>query len=247
MTSRSRHSLHDFAARAAAGAAFAWASFAPCLAHAQDLAPPPAMGPNMQQPQVWQPQTMTTQQLNTAEREDSGRGLEFFYVNGGAGFSYVGLPSYGPPGYRFTQSSAVGPELDLGLGVRLLVLTIGPRVRFHPLTGYDLIQANLEVAVHLPLGSLDLYGGVHGGYSMMAKTKKAFEGAATTTNSVGMSGGDVGLDLGADYYLSSLFSIGGALSGEVIFLKTSDLPPPDTKGSATGVGLVLGARAGLHF
>jgi hypothetical protein len=206
------------------------------------------MDPNQPTQQVWQPQTMTTQQLNTAEREDSGRGLEFFYVNGGAGLSYVGLPSYGPPGYRFTKSSAVGPELDLGLGVRLLVLTIGPRVRFHPLTGYNLIQANLEVAVHLPLGDLDLYGGVHGGYTMMASTKKAFEVAAgTPTNDVGMSGGDVGLDVGADYYLSSLFSIGGALTGEVIFLKTSDLPPPDTKGSATGVGLGLGARAGLHF
>ena len=196
MNSRSRPpSFHAFTARIAAGAAFGWASFSPGFAHAQDLAPPPAMGPNMQQPQVWQPQTMTTQQLNTAEREDSGRGLEFFYVNGGAGISYVGLPSYGAP------------------------------------SGYDLIQANLEVAVHLPLGSLDLYGGVHGGYSMMANTKKAFEGAATTTSTVGMSGGDVGIDLGADYYLSSTFSLGGALSGEVLFLKTSDLPPPDTKGS----------------
>ncbi len=108
------------------------------------------------------------------------------------------------------------------VGVRLLTFTLGARVR-DQLGSANLLLVNGEAAYHLVLGSSDLVLGAHGGY-------------AGVTNTGGSSGGNAGLDLGFDYYLSSAFSVGASVSPDLYF-----------GGGDPRFGLFVGPRAGLHF
>src|SRR5688572_26905980 len=54
------------------------------------LAPPSGEVPPPAQP----PPTSTEQELAEADREDSGRGLEFFWINGEIGGEHLGLQTF---------------------------------------------------------------------------------------------------------------------------------------------------------
>src|SRR4029077_6474438 len=117
------------------------ALFSAGFAYAQDLQAPPPMDPNaVGQPQQQPPQTETQQTLNQSENEDSGRGLEFFYVNGGVNATYVGMDTFSSSQLGGARADHLGPGFDLGLGLRLLIITIGPRIRFQPLSAFNMWQ-----------------------------------------------------------------------------------------------------------
>jgi hypothetical protein len=216
------------------------------FAHAQDLQAPPPMDPNavgQPQTQPQQPQTETQQTLNESETEDSGRGLEFFYLNGGVNATYVGMDTFSNSQLGVNQTKHLGPAFDLGLGLRLLIITIGPRVRFSPLSAFNLWQLDGEAAIHVPIGALDIWIGAHGGY--------ALAGALNAPNDTTVHGLDVGADFGVDYYLTKNFSIGGDASGGFFFLKRPSVDGQSgvyaVDGSSVGFGALVGARAGFHL
>lgn len=153
----------------------------------------------------------TVAQLQEGESEDSGRRLELVYVNADVGGGFIA----GGTGYGFFGAGG-------SVGVRLLTFTLGARVR-DQLGSANMLLVNGEAAYHLVLGSADLVLGAHGGY-------------AGVTNTGGGSGANAGLDVGFDYYLSSLFSVGVAVSPDLYFL-----------GGDPRFGLFAGPRAGLHF
>lgn len=239
---------------------FASTSMAACvlfttgLAQAQLSAPAP-MDPNaVGQPQSVQqgPQTETQQTLQQSESEDSGRGLELFYVNGGVNATYVGMDALSSSNFAVSRTSHLGPGFDLGLGLRLLIITIGPRLRFQPLSSFDMWQIDGEAALHIPISSLDIWFGAHGGY--------AFATSLSGLDEVKVHGADVGLDVGVDYYLTKLFSVGADGSASAFFLTRPGVgvsssnaagaaaqAPYVADGSSVGLGLLVGARAGLHF
>lgn len=150
----------------------------------------------------------TVAQLNQGESEDSGRRLELIYANLDVGGGFL---TGGGGGFFGIGGSA---------GVRLVSFTLGARVRDLVSSG-NLLLLNGEAAYHLVLGSADLVVGAHGGYATV-------KGAG--------GGGNVGLDVGVDYYLSSLFSVGASASPDLYFY-----------GGTTTFGLFVGPRAGLHF
>jgi hypothetical protein len=154
----------------------------------------------------------TVAQLNQGESEDSGRRLELVYVNADVGGGFLAGTGLSQGYFGFGASA----------GVRLLTFTLGARVRDH-LGSVNLLAIGGEAAYHLVLGSADLVLGAHGGY-------------AGVTNTLGSSGGNVGLDVGLDYYLSSTFSVGGSVSPDLYFV-----------GGSTAFGLFVGPRAGVHF
>ena len=154
------------------------------------------------------PTSGTVAQLNQSESEDSGRRLELVYVNLDVGGGFVS--GAGGNGFFGVGGSA---------GVRLVSFTFGARVRDYVSSG-NVLLLNGEAAYHLVLGSADLVIGAHGGY-------------LTAKGSGG--GGNVGLDLGVDYYLSSLFSVGATVSPDLLFA------------GDTAFGLFVGPRVGLHF
>ncbi len=187
------------------------ALLAPTAASAQ-LQPPAPFGPSPPPPAPGTaPPTGTLAQLREGESEDSGRRLELVYANVDVGGGFIA----GAGGSGFF---GVGGSL----GVRLLTFTLGARVR-DQLGSVNLLLVNGEAAYHLVLGAADLVFGAHGGY-------------AGVTNTGGSSGANVGLDLGFDQYLSSMFSVGVSASPD-LYLGSGD----------PRFGLFVGPRAGLHF
>ena len=203
------------------------------------------MDPNAvgQQQPMQPPQTETQQTLNQSENEDSGRGLEFFYVNGGVNATYVGMDTFSSSQLGVTRASHLGPGFDLGLGLRLLIITIGPRVRFQPLSAFNMWQIDGEVALHIPISSIDIWLGPHGGY--------AFAGSLDAPNDVSVHGLDLGADVGVDYYLTKNFSVGGDASAEFFFLKRPSVSGQSgvdaVDGSSVGFRALGGVRVKLHL
>src|SRR5258706_15267925 len=103
-----------------------------------------------------------------------------FYLNGGVGYGAVGLNTFlaEENGNRFTAgfvpTRADGPSADLGLGLRLTVLTLGLRGSVIALPddsaqptvgGLPLLSIDAELGFRIPLGRVEPYLFAAGGYS----------------------------------------------------------------------------------
>jgi hypothetical protein len=239
------------------------------LTASAQLRPPPPMQPRQETPQwpapaqpqpQWVPppsQSATVQQLNAGDNAGSFRRLELVYANAEIGAGYVNI------GDKFSnQASQGGAVLGLGVGVRLLIFTLGIRGRIAPLSSYLLIEANAEAGVHLPVGAWDPYLNIHGGYvhaSMNSQPLTLTIGGVTanfgSVTPPSPSGGDFGGSVGTDYYFSSLFSLGADLTLDALFLSTGDTSLATVGNqtiklqgqSNTGVAFLGSVHAGLHF
>lgn len=248
----------------------------PALAHAQDgPAPPPPMDPSSPGSPNAPPQTTqeaaTNQELDTAERSDSGRNFELFWVDTTLGGSYINMTQLSSSTFQIEKSSSGGPAFSLGAGVRFVVLVLGAQLRYNALSAFNMWQIDGQVGLKLPISKLDLLIAGHGGYSFVGSLGDASVATSTSTpaesDKVKIRGFNAGLDLGIDYYLSSVFSIGAGGYADFLFLNRppaplpaafSQLPPaqqaqvqndPLYKSSGSSVGLELGGglRLGLHF
>ncbi len=209
--------------------------------------------------------TSTTQQLDQSEKEDSGRGFELFYGRVDAGFSYQNLAAFsGGDKLGLSSKDGVGAAFSAGAGVRLLLFTLGLRGRVHTLSAFNLWQANAVIGAHLPISSLDFYGELYGGYSAANSFGSGSIPSAVrdVAGKAGVSaqGGNVGLGVGVDYYVTPYLSLGGGLSGETLLLVRNKLDAPvaapaEVRSSAlfadsaalAGVGFVASLRLGLHL
>lgn len=240
-------------------------------ARAQDLAPPPPIDPNS----PGAPNTAgklnedgksTTQQLDDAEKKDSGRNFELIYLNGDVGASYISMDSFSASNLAVQKTNSFGPAFSVGAGIRLLILAAGVRLRLNQLSSFSMWQANGEVAFHFTESKFDPYLGVHGGYSFLGTLNSSSLDDATSSSAsdVSVHGFNAGLDLGFDYYLSSLFSIGFSAMGEALFLKRPPVSLPAgipaaqadkiksqplyaNSGNSAGVGVGGFLRLGLHL
>ncbi|MFO0675345.1 MAG: hypothetical protein U0169_02350 [Polyangiaceae bacterium] len=234
----------------------------PTSAHAQ-LAPPPPMGtmpssgvPSGSGNYVSSPTAST---LSRAEKEDSGRGLEWVYANAEVGAGLVASEAFANDAVGLQNLTAVGPMFGVGAGVRLLVLTFGARFRVHALSPFTLAQIDAEAGFHVPLGKWDPYVALRGGYDFtLAMGDGAFSPLTLPSkNDVAYRGFNLGLSGGCDYYLSSLFSVGADVTFDTLFLSRPRVAAPTPTvaaeplyardGSTAGIGLALSLHAGLHF
>ena len=218
--------------------------------------PPPGSGPPPPAPMY---PSATQRQLEEAVRSDAGRGLEWVYVDVAGGGQLAALDALGGGGtlLPWTETtSGFGPALSAGAGVRLLYLTLGPRFRYAHFGDFDLWTLNLDVGWRIPLGRLEPYVVVGGGFAKLGSANRYGAPAAYTANDVSITGFDVRLGGGIDYYVSNTFSVGGSLNAELLRLVRSGavLPAPDSmlpsySQEGSGVGLVVTAAAvlGLHF
>jgi hypothetical protein len=247
-------------------------------ARAQDLAPPPPIDPNAPGAPNRPPEPANTgepttvQQLETAEREDSGRNFEIFYVNAEVGGSYINMESFSSSSLQLAKSSSGGPMFGLGGGLRLLIFTVGARARLHQLSAFSLWDLNGELGLHIPIKKVDLYLGLHGGYTFVGTLGDATiaspnPNVASPAGDTSIHGFDAGLSLGFDYYLSSLFSLGVDGTGDFLFLKRPPVALPASvalltqaqrdvitkdplyakSGDSVGFGISVSLHAGLHF
>lgn len=235
------------------------------------LQPPPPMQPQQQPQPVNQEQLQqqaTTRRLDEAESEDSKRNFEIFYLDGQIGGSYINMAQFSSEDLAVKKSSAGGPAFSIGAGGRLFVFYLGARLRYNALSSFNLWQINGELGAKIPISSLDLIFGLHGGYSFVGRLGDANQATDTSTptsnDAVSIRGFNAGLDVGLDYFISPLFSVGAGIMGDFLLLNRppvalpSGLTPEQTTAaksdplyqkSGTSAGLELGValRLGLHF
>lgn len=208
----------------------------------------------------------TESQLKEAEAKDAKRGLEWFWMSAEGGISHVSLTSLsgkdsepllaGP-----AKSAGFGPSLGVGAGVRLFILTVGVRGRMAMMPDFQYLSISPEVGLHIPLGNLEPYVFIGGGYSRLLGLSDANSGSR-------VHGGNIRLGAGLDYYLTPNFSAGAIVSGESTFLGRSKLggdatTPAEgqalsekeqaqnvlrtTEGSGIGTVVTASAVLALHF
>lgn len=237
---------------------------APSGMSAGGLAPPPAV----EAAPVEAAPTATEQELARADREDSGRGLEFVWLNAEAGLEHLGLQTFHAKQLvdsDVVKSTQTGPLFGAGAGVRLIFLTAGARFRFASFSAFQLWTLNAEFGFRVPLGALEPYFTFGGGYASLG----SFDGGSALTDAGVAKGGlsARGFNLrggaGFDYYLGKTLSIGANLSGDLLFLSrgkvtTAATPAAGSQaeqlarvysqdGTSIGGALALAALIGLHF
>jgi hypothetical protein len=219
------------------------------------LAPPsPGSGPPPPAPMYPTYPNSTQRQLEEAEKSDSGRGLDFVYVDVAGGGQFVSLDALGESGSFFPpfvgDRSAFGPYFSAGAGLRLLFLTVGPSFRFARFTNWDLWTLNLDLGWHIPLGNLEPYAVLSGGFAKLGYRHDDIFGVGWSNPST--TGFNIRLGGGIDYYVTSVLSIGATLQFDLVRLSRGNVV--DAAGSvvfaeAAGVGLAVtgGPLVGLHF
>ncbi|MDI1444378.1 hypothetical protein [Polyangium sp. 6x1] len=235
------------------------------------LAPPPPMAPAASQA----PASETSQDLDDAKKGDSGRGLEWFYLEAEGGFQHLGLRTFNVDEESFSagfiETQASGPVIGAGLGLRLVFITIGARGRVGFFNTYDVFSVGGEVGLHLPLGNLEPHFELGGGYTALGSFKSALQNgaAATALENTQIHGFYVRGQAGLDYYVTPIFSIGVSASAEVLGLTRPGLDPSKVteiqsdpnltslqqaraevlkaEGSSYGAAVTGTAVLGLHF
>lgn len=202
----------------------------------------------------------TLQRLELAEREDSGRGLEFVWLEAETGYEYLALQSFHDNELLDGEAIAgAGSALTLGAGagVRLVFLTVGGRFRLASSEDWDLWTLNAEVGLHVPIGALEPSFTFSAGYASLGAFSA--EGAGGLPNDIDVSGFDARLGAAVDWYVNPLLSLGLRSSFEVLALYRSapQAPAPATDaelarvygqdGSGVGLGVTALGVVGLHF
>ncbi|HKO46913.1 MAG TPA: hypothetical protein VJV79_04280 [Polyangiaceae bacterium] len=208
--------------------------------------------------------TQTEAELDRADKEDSGRGLEFAWLNLDLGPQYVGLQALKADNLvdgTLVDSKGLGMTYGAGLGVRLLAFTLGARFRFGNFSDWQLWSLGAEAGMHIPLGRIEPYFTFGAGYASLG----GFKPDAVKAWNPSAHGLDLRGSAGLDVYLSNTFSIGGNLSGDLLFLSRSAsgvqaLPGGSSQeqqtanafyggqaGSGIGAGATLSLVLGLHI
>ncbi len=180
------------------------------------LTPPPSTtttGPTTAPPPA---QTATEKALEDAKKKDSKRGLEWFWVNAEGGFSQVDLKTFvGNDDFTFgfVPTQATGGTVGVGLGVRLLFLTIGARGRVAFFDPWQMFTVGGEIGIHIPLGRVEPHFELGGGYAALGSVSGVVKGAS---DAISIAGGYGRLSGGVDVYLTPWFSAGLLVSGDFL-------------------------------
>jgi hypothetical protein len=185
----------------------------------------------------------TEEKLDDAEKKDTGRGLEWFYLNAEIGFEHLGLQTFSANNVvdaNLVDTTQTGPLYGAGLGARIVFITVGARFRIATFTNYDLWTLNGEVGLRIPLGKLEPYFSLGGGYASLG----SFSGANIKGGSgVTVGGYDIRAGGGLDYYITPVFSVGAALTFEVVGLTRSGSFQALTGNGSTGGGVEAQVQA----
>jgi hypothetical protein len=197
-------------------------------------------------------------ELAKADKEDSGRGLEWVWLNAEIGTQHLGLETFKAHQLvdpKLVSTTQTGLVYGAGAGVRILVFTAGARFRVGSFSEWQIWTLDLEGGLRIPFGRVEPYFNVAGGYASLG----AFSATSPASSKASAKGFDARLGFGIDVYLSNTFSVGGNLSGDVLFLSRSavagaaDSTSGDEAkvyakdGSSIGAGGTLTAVLGLHF
>jgi hypothetical protein len=220
------------------------------------LTPPPSSAPSAGEAETYR-------QLDRAEHEDAGRGLEFVWFQAESGYEYLSLD--GLHGNALVDAGVIGDGgsallLGVGGGVRLIFLTVGARFRMARQSAWDLWTLNGEVGLHLPMGDLEPSFTLSAGYASLGAFQPGHAPPGFDPDRIDINGFDTRLGAALDWYLNPLLSLGLQSNLELLVLSRSKAPQAGLgtdvadlanlyarDGSGIGFAVSISAAAGLHF
>jgi hypothetical protein len=227
---------------------------AAATSHAQ-LAPPPPLGasPSSSAAASSTPAAQPAaaprpvEELDRAKKNDSGRGLSWFWLEAEGGYEHIDLTTF-DGGAAFTggviSESADGGAVSAGIGAQLVFLTLGARARFGFFDQYRLSRIGGELGLRLPLGRLEPRFDLGAGYAALG----TFDGVAPNDFAVGGAYARAGA--GLDFFPVELMSIGAHATFDVLALtraESSNALALATEESSVGSTFAIQLAAGLHF
>jgi hypothetical protein len=230
------------------------------------LAPPPPMQDPNAQPGAGEAGGVE-RGLDQAEEEDSGRGLSWVYIEPEVGYSHVGLATFEVNERDLTaglvESSADGPLVGAGLGLRLVFVTIGARARVGFYSPWQFMSLGGELGFRIPIGAVEPHFSIGGGYAGLGSLSGTLEGVS---DAISIRGPYARAGGGLDIFATNVLSIGANVSWELLVLTRPGVSPDaiaqlQTSGTAadaeaqalavegSGYGSAFAATAviGLHF
>jgi hypothetical protein len=189
------------------------------------LAPPPS------NPTETPEAAQTEAKLDDAQKKNSGRGLEWIWVNGEFGFETLGLQTFSATNLGIHGTSQTGLMYGAGLGVRLIFVTLGAKFRLATLSNYDVWTLNAEAGLRIPLGALEPYLTLGGGFASIGAFS-ADSIASSDRSNVSITGYNIRAGGGLDYYVTPIFSIGAAVTFEVLGLTRPGVSLSDVSNAA---------------
>ncbi len=210
------------------------------------------------------------------EAADSGRGLEFVWLNAEAGYQILGLQTLRANNLvdaGIAKTSQNGPVIGAAVGLRFVFLTLGARFRLAKFDQWQVWTVGPELGLRIPLGNLEPHFMVGGGYASLG----TFDAKSTSVDLKGagvqIHGWNVRAGFGLDYYVTPVVSFGALATGDMLFLtrpgvspsklaSAGQAPAPGTDpavvqaqaqtlyaadGSSMGTAATLTAVVGLHF
>jgi hypothetical protein len=186
-----------------------------------------------------------------ASKQEPKPRSDFFYLEAETGFQYTSLESLSVkrdvlPG--IVRREDTGGILGAAAGFKLLFLTLGPRVRLGQFQDWDLWTLALELGWRVPLGSLEPYMRIGGGY---ARLGRAFEAVQGNRGSVTVQGYTARLAVGADYFITPVFTLGASVASEVIGMYRPGLDWNDEvyklDGTSAGIAVTGTLALGLRL
>jgi hypothetical protein len=187
----------------------------------------------------------------TASTREPERRSDFFYLEAETGFQYTSLESLSVkrnvlPG--IVRREDAGGLLGAAAGFKLLFLTVGPRVRLGQFQDWDLWTLALELGWRVPLGTVEPYMRLGGGY---ARLGRAFDAIKGNRGSVTVQGYTARVTVGADYFVTRAFTLGASVAGEVVGMYRPGLDWNDEvyklDGTSAGVALTGALALGLRL
>jgi hypothetical protein len=230
---------------------------APADLSAGGLAPPPAVESQSETETAAAAPNQTEAELAEADRKDSGRGLEFVWLNGEIGVGHFGLNTFKKddlfgPGPETTQTGLV---VGAGAGLRLVFWTLGARFRYGAFSDWKLWTLGVEGGLHMPLGAFEPYATLGVGYASVSSSvvEMVDLDGSSSSGSTSAKGLDARLGVGADYYLTNMFSVGLNVTGDMLVLSRSAVDGAAagstfaSDASSIGAGVTATFVGGLHF
>ena len=185
---------------------------------------------------------------SSADAKPKARGQEWLWLNGEAGVEIANLRTFDANvdtlTVGLTPTKGVGPAFGLGAGVRLSFITLGARARMAAMqasggSAWQLWTLDAELGFHAPLGRIEPYLSLAGGYAYLGNFGTAAGGLSSGFD---VSGANLRLGAGLDVYATRWFSIGGLVSGEMLILARQGVSLADLA-AAKQIGTIDAAKA----
>jgi len=196
------------------------------------LAPPPSTSTDT--PEVAQ----TEAKLDEAEKKDSGRGLEWIWLNAEFGFEHLGLQTFSANNLvdaGIVGTTQTGLMYGVGAGVRLVFVTLGARFRIATLSAFDVWTLNAEAGLRIPLGQLEPHLSLGAGFASLGSFSASDLGGVSRGN-VDITGYDIRAGGGLDYYVTPIFSVGASVTFEILGLSRPGITQVAQSGQGASQG-----------